>query len=41
MIVGFLYERLHTRNLEEFGGLAKTLNPMTKGFFDRVKELFQ
>lgn len=28
LIVGFLYERLHTRNLMEFGGLAKTVPVM-------------
>lgn len=28
MIVGFLYERLHTRNLEEFGGLSKKVPMM-------------
>jgi NADH-quinone oxidoreductase subunit M len=32
LIVGFLYERLHTRNLEEFGGLAKTVPLMAIGF---------
>jgi NADH-quinone oxidoreductase subunit M len=32
MIVGFLYERLHTRNLEEFGGLAKVVPLMAIGF---------
>ena len=32
MIVGFLYERLHTRNLNEFGGLAKTVPLMAIGF---------
>lgn len=32
MIVGFLYERLHTRNLEEFGGLAKTVPVMAIAF---------
>jgi NADH-quinone oxidoreductase subunit M len=32
MIVGFLYERLHTRNLEEFGGLAKTVPIMAIAF---------
>lgn len=32
MVVGFLYERLHTRNLEEFGGLAKTVPLMAIGF---------
>jgi NADH-quinone oxidoreductase subunit M len=30
--VGFLYERLHTRNLEEFGGLSKTVPLMAIGF---------
>lgn len=32
LIVGFLYERLHTRNLEEFGGLAKVVPMMAIGF---------
>jgi NADH-quinone oxidoreductase subunit M len=32
LIVGFLYERLHTRNLEEFGGLAKVVPLMSIGF---------
>lgn len=32
MIVGFLYERLHTRNLEEFGGLAKVVPVMAIAF---------
>lgn len=32
LIVGFLYERLHTRNLEEFGGLAKVVPLMAIGF---------
>ncbi len=32
LIVGFLYDRLHTRNLEEFGGLAKTVPLMAIGF---------
>lgn len=32
MIVGFLYERLHTRNLEEFGGLSKTVPMMAVAF---------
>jgi NADH-quinone oxidoreductase subunit M len=32
MIVGFLYERLHTRNLEEFGGLSKTVPVMAIAF---------
>lgn len=32
MVVGFLYERLHTRNLEEFGGLSKTVPLMAIGF---------
>jgi NADH-quinone oxidoreductase subunit M len=32
LVVGFLYERLHTRNLEEFGGLAKTVPLMAIGF---------
>lgn len=32
LIVGFLYERLHTRNLEEFGGLAKSFPLMAIGF---------
>jgi NADH-quinone oxidoreductase subunit M len=32
LIVGFLYERLHTRNLEEFGGLSKTVPLMAIGF---------
>lgn len=32
MIVGFLYERLHTRNLNEFGGLAKTVPLMAIAF---------
>lgn len=32
LVVGFLYERLHTRNLEEFGGLAKVVPLMAIGF---------
>ena len=32
LVVGFLYERLHTRNLEEFGGLAKVVPLMSIGF---------
>lgn len=32
LVVGFLYERLHTRNLEEFGGLAKTVPLMSIAF---------
>lgn len=32
LVVGFLYERLHTRNLDEFGGLAKTVPMMAIGF---------
>lgn len=32
LVVGFLYERLHTRNLQEFGGLAKTVPLMAIGF---------
>jgi NADH-quinone oxidoreductase subunit M len=32
LVVGFLYERLHTRNLEEFGSLAKTVPLMAIGF---------
>ncbi len=32
LIVGFLYERLHTRNLEEFGGLSKTVPLMAIAF---------
>jgi NADH-quinone oxidoreductase subunit M len=32
LIVGFLYERLHTRNLKEFGGLAKTVPLMAIAF---------
>ena len=32
MVVGFLYERLHTRNLEDFGGLAKIVPMMAIGF---------
>ncbi len=32
MIVGFLYERLHTRNLQEFGGLAKVVPMMAIAF---------
>jgi NADH-quinone oxidoreductase subunit M len=32
LVVGFLYERLHTRNLEEFGGLSKTVPLMAIGF---------
>lgn len=32
MVVGFLYERLHTRNLEEFGGLSKTVPLMAIAF---------
>jgi NADH-quinone oxidoreductase subunit M len=32
LIVGFLYERLHTRNLNEFGGLAKVVPLMAIGF---------
>lgn len=32
LIVGFLYERLHTRNLNEFGGLAKIVPVMAIAF---------
>ncbi len=32
LIVGFLYERLHTRNLEEFGGLGKVVPLMAVAF---------
>ena len=32
LIVGFLYERLHTRNLNEFGGLAKVVPIMAIAF---------
>jgi NADH-quinone oxidoreductase subunit M len=32
LVVGFLYERLHTRNLEEFGGLSKTVPLMAIAF---------
>lgn len=32
LIVGFLYERLHTRNLNEFGGLSKTVPVMAIAF---------
>jgi NADH-quinone oxidoreductase subunit M len=32
MVVGFLYERLHTRNLEDFGGLAKVVPLMAIAF---------
>lgn len=32
LVVGFLYERLHTRNLTEFGSLAKTVPLMAIGF---------
>lgn len=32
LIVGFLYERLHTRDLNEFGGLSKTVPLMAIGF---------
>ncbi|HXH30433.1 MAG TPA: NADH-quinone oxidoreductase subunit M [Bacteriovoracaceae bacterium] len=32
LIVGFLYERLHTRNLEEFGGLSKVVPVMAIAF---------
>jgi NADH-quinone oxidoreductase subunit M len=32
LIVGFLYERLHTRNLEEFGGLSKIVPVMAISF---------
>ncbi len=32
LVVGFLYERLHTRNLEEFGGLSKTVPVMAIAF---------
>lgn len=32
LIVGFLYERLHTRNLNEFGALAKTVPLMAIAF---------
>lgn len=32
LVVGFLYERLHTRNLEEFGGLAKVVPLMAIAF---------
>jgi NADH-quinone oxidoreductase subunit M len=32
LIVGFLYERLHTRNLNDFGGLSKTVPVMAIAF---------
>lgn len=32
LVVGFLYERLHTRNLNEFGGLSKTVPMMAIAF---------
>jgi len=32
LVVGFLYERLHTRDLREFGGLAKIVPLMAIGF---------
>ncbi len=32
LVVGFLYERLHTRNLTEFGGLSKTVPVMAIAF---------
>jgi NADH-quinone oxidoreductase subunit M len=32
LVVGFLYERLHTRNLNEFGGLAKIVPLMAISF---------
>ena len=32
LVVGFLYERLHTRNLTEFGGLSKTVPLMAIAF---------
>jgi len=32
MIVGFLYERLHTRNLNDFGGIAKSAPIMAIAF---------
>lgn len=32
MVVGFLYERLHTRNLNDFGGLAKVVPLMSIAF---------
>ncbi|HXH76336.1 MAG TPA: NADH-quinone oxidoreductase subunit M [Bacteriovoracaceae bacterium] len=32
LIVGFLYERLHTRNLNEFGGLSKVVPVMAIAF---------
>lgn len=32
LVVGFLYERLHTRNLEDFGGLAKVVPVMAISF---------
>lgn len=32
LVVGFLYERLHTRNLNEFGGLAKKFPLMSIAF---------
>jgi NADH-quinone oxidoreductase subunit M len=32
LIVGFLYERLHTRNLQEFGGLSKVVPVMAIAF---------
>lgn len=32
LIVGFLYERLHTRNLQEFGGLSKVVPLMAIAF---------
>ncbi len=32
LIVGFLYERLHTRNLTDFGGLSKTVPLMAIAF---------
>lgn len=32
LVVGFLYERLHTRNLQEFGGLSKVVPLMAIAF---------
>ncbi|HLE09807.1 MAG: hypothetical protein A2504_11180 [Bdellovibrionales bacterium RIFOXYD12_FULL_39_22] len=32
MVVGFLYERLHTRNLDDFGNIAKVAPLMAIGF---------
>ncbi|MEK6626452.1 MAG: NADH-quinone oxidoreductase subunit M, partial [Bdellovibrionota bacterium] len=32
LIVGFLYERMHTRNLSDFGGLAKVVPMMAVAF---------